>query len=69
VNSPSDPKVARKIAWAIPAVSHWSVQTFLIWLVLACLLPGVIGTAILIHYEYREGRAQMERNTLRPPAP
>jgi diguanylate cyclase (GGDEF)-like protein len=36
----------------------------LIWLVLACLLPGVIGATALFAYEYRERRTQLERDTL-----
>lgn len=43
---------------------RWSVRTFLIWLVLACLIPGVIGAVALFVYQYREGRAQQERNTI-----
>ena len=46
------------------AKDKWSVRTFLICLLLACLLPGVIGATILIIYEYREGRAQLEKSTL-----
>lgn len=46
------------------AASQWPVRTFLIWLVLACLLPGVIGAGALFAYEYQQGRVQLERNTL-----
>ncbi|HJW24323.1 MAG TPA: ATP-binding protein [Rhodocyclaceae bacterium] len=44
--------------------SHWSVRTLLIWLVLACLLPGILGAVALFFYEYREGRAQLEKDTI-----
>jgi diguanylate cyclase (GGDEF)-like protein/PAS domain S-box-containing protein len=45
-------------------VFHWPVRSFLIWLVLACLLPGVIGATILFIYQYQNGRAQLEQDTL-----
>lgn len=41
-----------------------SVRTFLICLILACLNPGLIGTALLVHHEYRSGRAAFERNAI-----
>lgn len=47
-----------------PAPPLQSVRTLLVWLVLACLLPGVIGAGFLFAYEYREGRAQLEKGTL-----
>ncbi|HJW23630.1 MAG TPA: ATP-binding protein [Rhodocyclaceae bacterium] len=46
------------------SASRWSVRTFLVWLVLACLLPGVIGATVLFIYEYREGHAQLQKDTL-----
>ena len=42
----------------------WSVRTLLVWLVLACFLPGLAGTVFLLLQEYQEGRAQLQRNTL-----
>ena len=45
--------------------SHWQVRTYLFWLVLACLLPGVIGAVILFTAQYQEGRAQQEKDTIR----
>jgi signal transduction histidine kinase len=45
-------------------VSFWSVRTFLIWLVLACLLPGVIGAVILFAHQYRDNRAQQETDMI-----
>ncbi|MGE5468006.1 MAG: EAL domain-containing protein [Ignavibacteria bacterium] len=41
-----------------------SVRTFLIWLVLACLLPGILGAVLLFAREYREGRNQLGKDTL-----
>jgi diguanylate cyclase (GGDEF)-like protein/PAS domain S-box-containing protein len=34
------------------------------WLVLACLLPGIFGAVMLFAREYREGRAQQGKDTL-----
>ena len=36
----------------------------LLWLVLACLLPGILGVAVLFSREYLNGRAQLERNMI-----
>jgi hypothetical protein len=44
--------------------SQWSVRTILSCLVLACLLPGVIGATSLFIYQYQEVRAQQEKDTL-----
>ena len=41
-----------------------SIHTFLAWLVLACLLPGMIGATVLFVREYLSGRAQLERDTI-----
>jgi len=43
---------------------RWSVRTFLIYLVLACLLPSLIGAIFFFVYEYKAGRAQLEKDTL-----
>jgi diguanylate cyclase (GGDEF)-like protein/PAS domain S-box-containing protein len=45
-------------------VGQRSVRTFLIWLVLACLLPGIAGAVLLFAREYRESRAQLGKDTL-----
>lgn len=47
-----------------PAIS-WpaSVRFILICLVLACLLPGVIGSSAILYVSYRIERAQLERDT------
>lgn len=34
------------------------------WLVLACLLPGVLGATGLFVYQYRQGRAQQAKDTI-----
>jgi diguanylate cyclase (GGDEF)-like protein len=36
----------------------------LLWLVLACLLPGIVGVAVLFSREYLNGRAQLERDMI-----
>lgn len=46
------------------SASSWSVRTFLIALVLACLLPGFFGAAALFISTYRESRAQLERSSI-----
>lgn len=46
------------------SVGQRSVRTFLIWLVLACLLPGILGAVILFAREYRESHAQLGKDTL-----
>ena len=40
------------------------MRTFLLWLVLGCLIPGITGTIFLLAYEYQQNRAQLERDTL-----
>ncbi len=49
---------------APPASSQRPVRTFLLWVVLGCLLPGVIGAIALLVDEYRQSRIQLERDTL-----
>lgn len=49
---------------ATPTVPHWPVRKFLIWLVLACLMPGVLGAIGLFIYQYKQGRLQQEKNTM-----
>jgi diguanylate cyclase (GGDEF)-like protein/PAS domain S-box-containing protein len=46
------------------SVPHWPVRTYLTWLVLACLMPGVLGAAGLFIYQYRQGRAQQANDTI-----
>lgn len=44
--------------------SCWSLRSFLIWLILACLLPGIIGAVALFAYEYRASHIQLQKNTI-----
>lgn len=41
-----------------------SVRTLLLWLVLASLLPGVIGAVILFVHQYQDGRVQLQKTTI-----
>ncbi len=41
-----------------------TVRAFLLTLVLACLLPGVLGASALLAWQYRQARAQLERTTV-----
>ena len=41
-----------------------TVRAYLLWLVLACLFPGVIGASALFAYQYRQTQAQIEETTL-----
>lgn len=41
-----------------------TVRAFLLWLVLACLLPGVLGASALLAYQYRQTREQIEKTTV-----
>jgi len=41
-----------------------SVRSILIWLVLVCLLPGVIGSAVILYLSYQSMRAQLESDTI-----
>ena len=40
------------------------LRAYLLWLVLATLLPGVVGASLLFVDQYRKSRAQFERNTM-----
>jgi hypothetical protein len=42
----------------------WRVRSVLTLLVLSCLLPGLLGAIILLTQQYRQGRQQLEQNTL-----
>ena len=41
-----------------------SVRKLLIWLVLACLVPALLGGAALMLHEYQDGLARLQRDTL-----
>ena len=40
------------------------LRAYLLWLVLATLLPGMVGASLLFIDQYRKSRAQYERNTM-----
>ncbi len=40
------------------------LRAYLLWLVLATLLPGVVGASLLFVHQYQKARAQIEKNTL-----
>ena len=40
------------------------LRAYLFWLVLATLLPGVVGAALLFVHQYQKARAEIEENTL-----
>ncbi|NNG24361.1 response regulator [Massilia sp. ML15P13] len=40
------------------------MRAYLLWLVLATLLPGVVGASLLFVHQYQKARAQFEKNTL-----
>jgi len=40
------------------------IRAYLIWLVLATVLPGVVGASLLFIHQYQKSRAQFERNTM-----
>lgn len=48
----------------MPLFSQASVRILLLLLVLACLVPGLTGAAVLFVHQYQEGRAQQERDTI-----
>jgi signal transduction histidine kinase len=41
-----------------------SARTLLLWLVLACWLPAVVGTTIVFVNVYQDGRVQLEKSTI-----
>ena len=61
----SDRNVSQE-PWILSArpVRLWSVQTLLLGLVLACLLPGLGGVSLLLYRTYEDGRQRIEENTI-----
>ena len=43
---------------------QWPVRKWLVLLVLVCLLPGVVGAVVMFFIQYRDGRAQVERDAI-----
>lgn len=64
MNSIDDSSVQSQVPGLLGFRSPLNIHTVLTWLVLACLLPGMIGASILMVYEYRTGRAQLEKDTM-----
>jgi diguanylate cyclase (GGDEF)-like protein len=54
----------RKSVRAYGLPSRWRIGTVLLLLILACLLPGILGVAVLFAREYLNGRAQLERDMI-----
>ena len=46
------------------SIARRPLRAYLLWLVLATLLPGVVGATLLFVNQYQKGRAQVERKTL-----
>lgn len=49
---------------AFAAVGRWRIGSVLLWLVLACLLPGMLGFGWLFARQYTEGRHRLESDML-----
>lgn len=46
------------------STSHWRIRSVLMVLVLACIVPGVVGTAVLISYDYQHRQQQLNENLI-----
>ncbi len=60
----SPPSSNARSTAAPAAVRRWRIGSVLLWLVLACLLPGMVGTGVMFGLQYREGRAQLEHDMI-----
>ncbi|MCC2954399.1 response regulator [Massilia sp. IC2-477] len=47
-----------------PPIVRRPLRAYLLWLVLATLLPGVVGATLLFVHQYQKARAQIEQKTL-----
>ncbi|MFC0250625.1 hybrid sensor histidine kinase/response regulator [Massilia consociata] len=47
-----------------PPLARRPLRAYLLWLVLAVLLPGVAGAALLFVHQYQKARAQIEQKTM-----
>ena len=45
-------------------IARRPLRAYLLWLVLATLLPGVVGASLIFADQYRKGRVQVERKTM-----
>lgn len=43
---------------------RWRIRSLLTWLVLACLLPGMVGVAFFFFRDYQTGRQQLEKDSV-----
>ena len=60
---PATPPIPPATA-APAAVRRWRIGSVLLWLVLACLVPGMLGTGAMFALQLREGRAQLEHDMI-----
>ena len=42
----------------------WRIRTVLLWMMFACLLPGIVGVGILFSKEYQRRHEQLKRDTI-----
>ncbi|HZX31431.1 MAG TPA: PAS domain-containing protein [Rhodocyclaceae bacterium] len=59
-----DTPVGRQVISDAPPPRPRSVRALLGWLVVACLVPGLVGAALLLYHTYRDSRSQLEHDTL-----
>ncbi|HJV53587.1 MAG TPA: EAL domain-containing protein [Noviherbaspirillum sp.] len=64
MNSSHKAALISTLTGASARVTQWPVRTYLMWLVLACLMPGILGATGLFIYQYRQGRTQQEKDTI-----
>lgn len=57
------PVAAKLRQAALVALPRLPVRPLLILLTLSCLIPGLIGAALLVYHDYRAGRALFEKNS------
>lgn len=48
----------------MPTARRWTLQTYLVVLVLACLVPGMIGAASMVARAFREAQALQEKEAI-----
>ena len=61
---PADLTAERKLVERSNLWVQWPVRKWLVLLVLACLLPGVVGAVVMFFIQYRDGRARVERDAI-----
>lgn len=45
---------------------QWRIRTVLLWMILACLLPSIVGVGILFSQEYQRRHATNVQITIKP---